>query len=120
MLLLTGLTLGVTQAGAQSFDNMPVEVQQKMNDNKAKGLPLKTGVWVDYELTIEGVTNAETAAAFESFLKTECGLKTFRFDALTQHVIYTVPAEFDLDGMATKIKNTQFGVGLFFKELYHI
>ena len=108
------------QAQAQSFDRMPAEVQKKMNENKAKGLPLTTGVWVDYELTIEGVTNAKTAAEFESFLKAECGLKSFRFDPATQHVFYTVPAEFDLDGIGPKIKKTKFGMGLFFKELYHI
>lgn len=108
------------QASAQSYDNMPVEVRKKMDDNKAKGLDVKTGVWVDYELTIEGVTTAKAAAEFESFLKKECGLKSFRYDAATHHVHYTVPAEYDLDGLASKIKKTSFGIGLFFKELYHL
>jgi hypothetical protein len=108
------------QASAQSYDKMPIEIRKKMDDNKQKGLPLKTGIWVDYELTIDGVTNAQTAAEFESFMRSECGLVSFRFDPVTLHVNYTVPAEYDLDGIAPKIKGSKFNMGQFFQERYHI
>lgn len=108
------------QASAQSYDKMPIEIRKKMDDNKQKGLPVKTGIWVDYELTIEGVTDTQTAAEFESFMRSECGLVSFRFDPVTLHVKYTVPAEYDLDGIASKIKGSRFNMGQFFQERYHI
>lgn len=122
-ILFLCLGLGALQqvkAQSSKYDRMPAEVQRKMDDNKSKGLPLNTGVWVDYELTIGGVSDAATAKEFETFLKAECGLKSFRFDPVTKHVFYTVPADYDLDGIGPKIKGSKFVMDLFFKESYHI
>ena len=105
---------------AQTYSEMPKEVQLKIDQNKAKGVPLSEGIKVDYELTIEGVVDAKSADEFKALLQKECGLSAFRFDSATKHVVFTVPAKYNLEGMKPFVKNSKFGFGNFFKEIYHI
>lgn len=118
--LFASIMYFVDNAKAQTYEEMPIAVQKKMDDNKAKGLPSNSGIKVDYELTIEGVNDKATSAEFESILKKQCGLISFSYNSTNHHVIFTVPAAYNLDGMKSIIKGSKFGFGLFFKEIYHI
>lgn len=120
MLIMGFVVLLGSNASAQSYEDMPVAVQQKMNDNKINGLPDLQGIFVDYEFTIDGVNTIASANEFESFMRVECGITEFNYSSANHHVSFTIPATTSMVEIRDKMTTKGFGFGLFFKEVYHI
>lgn len=105
---------------AQNYNEVSADIQKKMNQNKNNGLAINEGIQVDYELTFEGVTNEKSANELKSLLQQNCNLISFQYNLKNNHIVFTVPAKFNLEGMKPFIKNSKFGFGQFFKEFYHL
>lgn len=119
-ILMIPFLLLTRMATAQDYSKLPLEIQNKMNENKANGKELFTDIYFHYEIQFGGVDTPEQIQKLQQSLANNAKAINYFYDTSNNHVSFTCEAKYDLKALKSFLKNEGLEINHLFKQEYSL